>query len=56
MKYKKPEILSFTNEELSESIMAGACSTYHSNCSCGGYHCPCNTSTGPKSLFDLLEK
>ncbi len=52
MLYVKPEIVSFTAEELSEALIAAACSTYYGNCSCGGGHCPCNTTTGPKSLLD----
>lgn len=47
MKYVKPEVKTFTNDELSEVIMANACTTYQNNCSCGGNHCPCNQSTGP---------
>ena len=55
MVYIKPVIVSFTAEELSDEIIANACSTYSGNCTCGGYHCPCNTTTGPKSLLDLVE-
>lgn len=42
MTYIKPEIVSFTSAELSDELIAAACSVYHSNCSCGGNHCPCN--------------
>ena len=56
MVYIKPRIMSFTAEELSDEIIASACSKYYNNCSCGGIHdCPCNTTTGPKSLLDLVE-
>ena len=42
MKYVKPQIKTFTNDELSEIIMANACSSTNIVCSCGGNHCPGN--------------